>query len=50
MSNVTMSQEILNLVKYFSFTKEEIYNITINTVKAGFLDINKRNKLLERIE
>ena len=50
MSNITMSQEILNLVKCFSFTKEEIYNITINTVKAGFLDINKRNKLLERIK
>ena len=43
-------KKILNLVECFSFTKEEIYNITINTVKAGFLDINKRNKLLERIK
>ena len=50
MSNTTMSQEIFNLVECFSFTKEEIQNITINTIKSGFLDVDKRNKLLEGLK
>ena len=50
MSNTTMSQEVSNLVDCFSFSKEEILQITINTIKAGFVEKSKSDKLIESIK
>ena len=49
MSNTNMSQEISNLVESFSFSQKEILQITINTVRAGFVEKSKRDKLIESI-
>ncbi|MDA7594571.1 adenosine deaminase [Acidimicrobiia bacterium] len=46
MSNITMSQEVSNLVESFTFTQDEILQITKNTIEAGFVDSKKREKLL----
>jgi adenosine deaminase len=46
MSNITMSQEVNNLVESFTFTQDEILQITKNTIEAGFVDSKKREKLL----
>jgi adenosine deaminase len=46
MSNITMSQEVNNLVESFTFTQDEILQITKNTIEAGFVDSKKRDKLL----
>ena len=49
MSNISMSDEVQNLVDAFNFSEEQIRNITLNTIKAGFVDPAKKTKLLENI-
>ena len=41
MSNITMSQEVNKLVETFTFTQEEILQITKNTIEAGFVNSKK---------
>lgn len=49
MSNITMSQEVNKLVESFTFTQEEILQITKNTIEAGFVNSKKRAKLLNTL-
>jgi adenosine deaminase len=41
-----MSQEVNKLVETFSFTQEEILQITKKTIEAGFVNSKKRAELL----
>ena len=47
MSNITMSQEVANLVNAFDLKKSDINKITKNTIAAGFVDSDKRESLLK---
>ena len=47
MSNITMSQEVANLVNAFGFKQSDINKITKNTISAGFVDPNKREDLIK---
>ena len=49
MSNTSMSSEVSNLVESFDLNVDDINKITINTIKAGFVDEHKRNKLIDSI-
>jgi adenosine deaminase len=49
MSNISMSDEVQNLVDAFNFSKAQIRKITYNTIEAGFVNESKKNKLLESL-
>ena len=49
MSNITMSEEIENVVKFFDLDQRDINKITKKTIEAGFCNENKRLSLIERI-
>lgn len=49
MSNISMSDEVQNLVDAFNFSKAQIRKITYNTIEAGFVNDSKKNKLLESL-
>jgi len=49
MSNISMSQEVENLVDAFGLDKSDINTITQNTISAGFADPKRRVKLLESL-
>ena len=49
MSNITMSEEIENVVKFFDLDQRDIKKITKKTIENGFCNENKRLSLIERI-
>ena len=46
MSDVSMSEEVSNVVDAFDLNQEDIKRITKNTIEAGFVDLELRKKLL----
>ena len=49
MSDVSMSEEINNVVESFNLFEKDILKITKNTIQAGFVKSELKNKLMERI-
>ena len=49
MSNITMSEEIENVVKFFDLNQKDINQITKKTIEAGFCNEDKRLSLIEKI-
>ena len=49
MSDITMSEEVNNVVESFNLTKKDILKITNNTIEAGFVEPKLKNKLLEKL-
>ena len=49
MSNISMSQEVENLVNAFGLDESDINTITQNTISAGFVDPKKRVGLQESL-
>ena len=49
MSDVTMSEEVNNVVESFGLVEKDILSITKNTIKAGFVESRLRTGLLERL-
>jgi len=49
MSDITMSEEVNNVVESFNLTKKDILKITNNTIGAGFVEPKLKNKLLEKL-
>ena len=47
MSNISMSQEVENLVNAFGLDESDINTITQNTISAGFVDSKRRVGLQE---
>ena len=49
MSDISMSEEINNVVESFNLSEKDIRKITKNTIQAGFVKSELKNKLLEKI-
>tara|TARA_B100001113_G_C21113892_1_gene624495 strand:+ start:569 stop:1591 length:1023 start_codon:yes stop_codon:yes gene_type:complete len=49
MSDITMSEEVNNVVESFNLTEKDILKITNNTIEAGFVEPKLKNKLLEKL-
>ncbi len=47
MSDISMSEEVDNVVESFNLNENDISTITKNTIEAGFVDYNLRKKLIE---
>ena len=47
MSDISMSEEVNNVVESFNLNENDISTITKNTIEAGFVDYNLRKKLIE---
>ena len=44
-----MSEEVNNVVESFDLTEKDILKITKNTIEAGFVKPDLKNKLLEKL-
>ena len=49
MSDITMSEEVNNVVESFGLTEKDILSITRNTIQAGFVRPELKNKALEKL-
>ena len=49
MSDITMSEEVNNVVESFGLDEKDILGITRNTIKAGFVNAELKNKALEKV-
>ena len=49
MSDISMSEEVNNVVESFNLSEKDILKITRNTIQAGFVQSELKNKLIERI-
>ena len=49
MSDITMSEEVNNVVESFGLDENDILGITRNTIKAGFVNAELKNKALEKV-
>jgi len=49
MSDVTMSEEVNNVVESFGLGEKDILNITRNTIDAGFVESKLRTELLDTL-
>ena len=49
MSDITMSEEVSNVVESFGLGEKDIFNITKNTIEAGFVESKLRTELLEKL-
>ena len=49
MSDISMSEEINNVVESFNLSEKDILKITKNTIQAGFVKSELKNKLIEKI-
>ena len=49
MSDISMSEEVNNVVESFDLTEKDILKITKNTIEAGFVKPDLKNKLLEKL-
>ena len=49
MSDITMSEEVNNVVESFGLDEKDILSITRNTIKAGFVNAELKNKALEKV-
>jgi len=49
MSDITMSEEVSNVVESFGLSEKDILSITKNTIEAGFVELNLRTELLEKL-
>ena len=49
MSDISMSEEVNNVVESFNLSEKDILKITKNTIQAGFVKSKLKNKLIERI-
>ena len=49
MSDITMSEEVNNVVESFALTEKDILSITRNTIQAGFVSPKLKNKALEKL-
>ena len=49
MSDVTMSEEVNNVVESFGLGERDILNITKNTIDAGFVESKLRTELLDKL-
>ena len=50
MSDITMSEEVNNVVESFGLGEKDILRITKNTVEAGFVEPKLRSGLLEKLD
>ena len=44
-----MSEEVNNVVESFNLSEKDILKITRNTIQAGFVQSELKNKLIERL-
>ena len=44
-----MSEEVNNVVESFGLDEKDILSITKNTIKAGFVNTELKNKALEKV-
>jgi len=44
-----MSEEVSNVVESFGLSEKDILSITKNTIEAGFVELNLRTELLEKL-
>ena len=49
MSDITMSEEVNNVVEAFNLIEKDIIKITKNTIEAGFVKPDLKNRLLEKL-
>jgi len=49
MSDISMSEEVNNVVESFNLSEKDILKITRNTIQAGFVQSELKNKLIERL-
>ena len=49
MSDITMSEEVSNVVESFGLGEKDILGITKNTIEAGFVESKLRTELLEKL-
>ena len=49
MSDITMSEEVSNVVESFGLGEKDILSITKNTIEAGFVEPKLRSGLLEKL-
>ena len=49
MSDVTMSEEVNNVVESFGLGEKDILSITKNTIDAGFVESKLRTELLDKL-
>lgn len=49
MSDISMSEEVNNVVESFGLDEKDILSITKNTIKAGFVNTELKNKALEKV-
>ena len=49
MSDITMSEEVSNVVESFGLDEKDILSITRNTIEAGFVNAELKNKALEKV-
>jgi len=49
MSDITMSEEVNNVVESFGLDEKDILSITRNTIEAGFVNAELKNKALEKV-
>ena len=47
MSDISMSEEVNNVVEAFNLNENDIRSITKNTIEAGFVNYDLRKKLME---
>ena len=47
MSDISMSEEVNNVVESFNLNENDISTITKNTIEAAIVDYNLRKKLIE---
>ena len=50
MSDITMSEEVNNVVESFGLGEKDILSITKNTIEAGFVEPKLRSGLLEKLD
>ena len=49
MSDITMSEEVSNVVESFGLSEKDILSITKNTIDAGFVGQELKSKALEKL-
>ena len=49
MSDISMSEEVNKVVEAFGLDEKDILSITRNTIKAGFVNAELKNKALEKV-
>ena len=48
-SNVTLSQEYVNVQRELLLTNEELYNMNVMAIEASFLSFNEKQELLNEL-